>query len=85
MSYFVTLSQYDGTFNQKSGHSDLFFHCDMTLDLKINSVTVTFISQFLYYYVANFEEVDGAYWFRVVRPSVRLFETCMPYLMNHAC
>ena len=35
----------------------------------------------------NFKEVDGAYWFRVVRASIRnlhLFETCMPYLMNCA-
>ena len=26
---------------------------------------------FFFYYAPNFEDVDGAYWFRVVRPSVR--------------
>ena len=36
-------------------------------------------------YAPNFEEVDGAYWFQAVRPSVHLFETCMPYFMNRAC
>ena len=38
-----------------------------------------YFEKFSRYYAPNFEEVDGAYWFRVVRASVRLSvqEPCM--------
>ena len=38
-----------------------------------------YFEKFSHYYAPNFEEVDGAYWFRVVRASVRLSvqEPCM--------
>ena len=34
-----------------------------------------------HFYAPNFEEVDGAYWFRVVRPSV-CQESCMLRFLN---
>ena len=41
--------------------------------------TVIYRSFFLSFYAPNFEDVDAANWFRVVRACVRPFETCISY------
>ena len=54
----------------------LFFYQQISLKLYLFAI-IKFNN-----YAPNFEEVDGAYWSWVVRWSMRLFETGMPYLMN---